>query len=191
MESLAKAISSGSLRGARGNSGVILSQLLRGFTRSVKNSKELDAIAIAGSMEKGVETAYKAVMKPKEGTILTVAREAAAKAVELAETAEDLDTFFQSVIAHAEETLGKDTGDAAGSERSRSCGFRWTGTSGSVLHGAYDGFLGKEIDYTQFDKAKGPAVTKIDAQTEADIKFGYCTEFIILLEPADVRGDRA
>lgn len=107
MESLAKAISSGSLRGARGNSGVILSQLLRGFTRSVKNSKELDAIDIAAAMEKGVETAYKAVMKPKEGTILTVAREAAAKAVELAETAEDLDTFFQSVIAHAEETLAK------------------------------------------------------------------------------------
>ena len=79
MESLAKAISSGSLRGARGNSGVILSQLLRGFTRSVKNSKELDAIDIAAAMEKGVETAYKAVMKPKEGTILTVAREAAAK----------------------------------------------------------------------------------------------------------------
>ena len=81
MESLAKAISSGSLRGARGNSGVILSQLLRGFTRSVKNSKELDAIDIAAAMEKGVETAYKAVMKPKEGTILTVAREAAAKAM--------------------------------------------------------------------------------------------------------------
>ena len=79
MESLAKAISSGSLRGARGNSGVILSQLLRGFTRSVKNSKELDAIDIAAAMEKGVETAYKAVMKPKEGTILTVAREAAAR----------------------------------------------------------------------------------------------------------------
>ena len=130
MESLAKAISSGSLRGARGNSGVILSQLLRGFTRSVKNSKELDAIDIAAAMEKGVETAYKAVMKPKEGTILTVAREAAAKAVELAETAEDLDTFFQSVIAHAEETLAKTP--AAGSERSRSSGFRRTGTSGSI-----------------------------------------------------------
>ena len=107
METLAKAISSGSLRGARGNSGVILSQLLRGFTKSVKTSKELDAKAIAAAMEKGVETAYKAVMKPKEGTILTVAREAAAKAVELAETAEDLDTFFQAVITHAEETLAK------------------------------------------------------------------------------------
>ena len=94
METLAKAISSGSLRGARGNSGVILSQLLRGFTKSVKTSKELDAKAIAAAMEKGVETAYKAVMKPKEGTILTVAREAAAKAVELAETAEDLNPLL-------------------------------------------------------------------------------------------------
>ena len=107
VKEVTRGLSSGSLRGARGNSGVILSQLLRGFTRSVKNSKELDAIDIAAAMEKGVETAYKAVMKPKEGTILTVAREAAAKAVELAETAEDLDTFFQSVIAHAEETLAR------------------------------------------------------------------------------------
>ena len=180
MESLAKAISSGSLRGARGNSGVILSQLLRGFTRSVKNSKELDAIDIAAAMEKGVETAYKAVMKPKEGTILTVAREAAARAVELAETAEDLDTFFQGVIAHAEETLAK-TPEML--PVLKEAGVVDSGGQGllEVYHGAYDGFLGKEIDYTQFDKAKGPAVTKIDAQTEADIKFGYCTEFIILL----------
>ena len=129
---------------------------------------------------KGVETAYKAVMKPKEGTILTVAREAAAKAVELAETAEDLDTFFQSVIAHAEETLAK-TPEML--PVLKEAGVVDSGGQGllEVYHGAYDGFLGKEIDYTQFDKAKGPAVTKIDAQTEADIKFGYCTEFIILL----------
>ena len=180
MESLAKAISSGSLRGARGNSGVILSQLLRGFTKSVKDSKELDASAIAAAMEKGVETAYKAVMKPKEGTILTVAREAAAKAVEIAETAENLDTFFKGVIAHAEETLAK-TPEML--PVLKEAGVVDSGGQGllEVYHGAYDGFLGKEIDYTQFDKAKGPAVTKIDAQTEADIKFGYCTEFIILL----------
>ena len=95
MESLAKAISSGSLRGARGNSGVILSQLLRGFTRSVKNSKELDAIDIAAAMEKGVETAYKAVMKPKEGSILTGAMGAAVKAAEAAETVEDIEEFFK------------------------------------------------------------------------------------------------
>ena len=182
MESLAKAISSGSLRGARGNSGVILSQLLRGFTKSVKTKEELDAKAIAAAMEKGVETAYKAVMKPKEGTILTVAREAAAKAVELAETAEDLDTFFQAVIAHAEETLAK-TPEML--PVLKEAGVVDSGGQGllEVYHGAYDGFLGKEIDYAQFDnQAKGPAVTKIAAQTEAEIKFGYCTEFIILLD---------
>ena len=181
MESLAKAISSGSLRGARGNSGVILSQLLRGFTKNVKTKEELDAKAIAAAMEKGVETAYKAVMKPKEGTILTVAREAAAKAVELAETAEDLDTFFQAVIAHAEETLAK-TPEML--PVLKEAGVVDSGGQGllEVYHGAYDGFLGKEIDYTQFGEAKGPAVTKIGAQAEADIKFGYCTEFIILLD---------
>ena len=104
---------------------------------------------------KAVETAYKAVMKPKEGTILTVAREAAAKAAEIAETAEDLDTFFQDVIAHAEADSGEDSGNASGSERGRSSRFRRTGSSGSTDHGAYDGFLGKEVDYTQFDKAEG------------------------------------
>ena len=105
MESLAKAISSGSLRGARGNSGVILSQLLRGFTRGVRKLTDLDAPAIAAAMERGVETAYKAVMKPKEGTILTVARAAADRAVELADAAEDLDAFFDGIFQHAEETL--------------------------------------------------------------------------------------
>ena len=181
METLAKAISSGSLRGARGNSGVILSQLLRGFTKSVQKSENLDAAAIAAAMEKGVETAYKAVMKPKEGTILTVAKEAAAKAVELAETAEDLDTFFQAVIAHAEETLAR-TPEML--PVLKEAGVVDSGGQGlvEVFHGAYDGYLGKEVDYTQFSGSKGPAVTKIDAQTEKDIKFGYCTEFIILLD---------
>ena len=94
MESLCKAISSGSLRGARGNSGVILSQLLRGLTRGVREHRKLDAPVIASAMEKAVETAYKAVMKPKEGTILTVAREAAEKATEICEDTEDLEDFF-------------------------------------------------------------------------------------------------
>ena len=181
MESLAKAISSGSLRGARGNSGVILSQLLRGFTRSVKNSKELDAIDIAAAMEKGVETAYKAVMKPKEGTILTVAREAAAKAVELAETAEDLDTFFQSVIAHAEETLAK-TPEML--PVLKEAGVVDSGGQGllEVIKGAYDAFLGKEIDYSVIEPSTGVTVNKVNAEDTADIKFGYCTEFIILTE---------
>ena len=181
MESLAKAISSGSLRGARGNSGVILSQLLRGFTRSVKNSKELDAIDIAAAMEKGVETAYKAVMKPKEGTILTVAREAAAKAVELAETAEDLDTFFQSVIAHAEETLAK-TPEML--PVLKEAGVVDSGGQGllEVIKGGYDAFLGKEIDYSSIKPSTSVTVNKVNAEDTADIKFGYCTEFIILTE---------
>ena len=107
METLAKAISSGSMRGARGNSGVILSQLLRGFTKGVKKFQDLDAPAIAAAMEKGVETAYKAVMKPKEGTILTVAKAAAAKATEVAEDASNLEEFFMEIFRHAEETLAK------------------------------------------------------------------------------------
>lgn len=180
METLAKAISSGSLRGARGNSGVILSQLLRGFTRGVRKLNELDAPAIAAAMEKGVETAYKAVMKPKEGTILTVAREAAAKAVEIAEDTDDLQAFFEEIFAHAEATL----------ERTpemlpvlKEAGVVDSGGQGlvEVFRGAIDGYLGKVVDYSEFDRGTGAAVTKISPQAEADIKFGYCTEFIIML----------
>ena len=180
METLAKAISSGSLRGARGNSGVILSQLLRGFTKSVKKSKELDAAAIAAAMEKGVETAYKAVMKPKEGTILTVAKEAARKAVEIADEGQELEEFFHEVFAHAEVTLAK-TPDML--PVLKEAGVVDSGGQGllEVFRGAIDGYLGKEVDYSQFTKSAGPAVTKISPQAEADIKFGYCTEFIILL----------
>ncbi len=181
MESLAKAISSGSLRGARGNSGVILSQLLRGFTRGVRKYEELDAPAIAAAMERGVETAYKAVMKPKEGTILTVAKEAALKAVEIAEEMEDLEEFFHEVFAHAEVTLSK-TPDML--PVLKEAGVVDSGGQGllEVLRGAIDGFLGKEVDYSQFEKSAAPVVTKISPQAEADIKFGYCTEFIIMLE---------
>ena len=107
MTTLAKAISSGSLRGARGNSGVILSQLLRGFTKGIRDLKELDAVALARAVDKGVETAYKAVMKPKEGTILTVARGVADKALELAEDAEDLQTFLEDVLEEGRRVLAK------------------------------------------------------------------------------------
>ena len=182
METLAKAISSGSLRGARGNSGVILSQLLRGFTRSVRKSSALDAPAIAAAMEKAVETAYKAVMKPKEGTILTVAREAALKAGEIAGEADDLLPFFQTVFAHAEETLAR-TPEML--PVLKEAGVVDSGGQGllEVLRGAIDGYLGKEVDYSGFEKSGGAsAVTKISPQAEADIKFGYCTEFIILLD---------
>lgn len=181
METLAKAISSGSLRGARGNSGVILSQLLRGFTKGVKKYSELDAVAIAAAMEKGVETAYKAVMKPKEGTILTVAREAAVKAAEIAEESDNLELFFRAIFEHAEKTLAK-TPEML--PVLKEAGVVDSGGQGllEVFRGAFDGYLGKEIDYTEFARATtGPAVTKITPQAEADIKFGYCTEFIILL----------
>lgn len=107
MTSLAKAISSGSLRGARGNSGVILSQLLRGFTKGIRDLEELDAVALARAVDKGVETAYKAVMKPKEGTILTVARGVADKALELAEDAENLQTFLEDVLEEGRRVLAK------------------------------------------------------------------------------------
>ncbi len=107
METLAKCISSGSLRGARGNSGVILSQLLRGFTKGIKDHEELDVIDLANAMQKAVETAYKAVMKPKEGTILTVAKGAALKAAELAQTLEDVDEFCRLVIEEADAVLQK------------------------------------------------------------------------------------
>ena len=181
METLAKAISSGSLRGARGNSGVILSQLLRGFTRSVRKSEVLDASAIAAAMERAVETAYKAVMKPKEGTILTVAKEAALKAAEIAPEAEELQPFFDEVFAHAEETLAR-TPEML--PVLKEAGVVDSGGQGllEVLRGAIDGFLGKEIDYSVFEKSSSSSVTKISPQAEADIKFGYCTEFIILLE---------
>ena len=179
MGELAKAISSGSLRGARGNSGVILSQLLRGFTKGIKEYKELDAVLIANAMEKGVETAYKAVMKPKEGTILTVARGAADKACELAESADDLEMFFRAIIEYADEVLSR-TPDML--PVLKEAGVVDSGGQGlvQVLKGAFDAFMGKEIDYT-IEASPAATVTKPGAQAEADIKFGYCTEFIVML----------
>ena len=182
METLAKAISSGSLRGARGNSGVILSQLLRGFTKGTKGHKEMDAVVIAAAMEKAVETAYKAVMKPKEGTILTVAREAAVKATEIAEESANLELFFRAIFEHAEKTLAR-TPEML--PVLKEAGVVESGGQGllEVFRGAFDGYLGKEIDYTAFEKAApASSVTKISSQAEAEIKFGYCTEFIILLD---------
>ncbi len=180
MEKLAKAISSGSLRGARGNSGVILSQLLRGFTRSVAKHQTLDSISLAAAMEKAVETAYKAVMKPKEGTILTVAKEAAAKAMEIADETEDLQNFFEDIFTHAQNTLEK-TPEML--PVLKEAGVVDSGGQGliEVLRGAIDAYLGKEVDYTFDSGISSPKVTKISPQAEADIKFGYCTEFIILL----------
>lgn len=181
MTTLAKAISSGSLRGARGNSGVILSQLFRGFTKAIKEHKEIDVTTLATACVKAKETAYKAVMKPKEGTILTVARGIAEKAEELSWETEDLEIFIPQVLAYAEEVLQK-TPEML--PVLKEAGVVDSGGQGllEVLKGAYDAFLGKEIDYKAIAPSKGTGVTKISAETNADIKFGYCTEFIILAE---------
>ena len=187
MTSLAKAISSGSLRGARGNSGVILSQLLRGFTKGIRDLEELDAVALARAVDKGVETAYKAVMKPKEGTILTVARGVADKALELAEDAEDLQTFLEDVLEEGRRVLAK-TPDML--PVLKEAGVVDSGGQGLmvVLEGAFDAFMGKEVDLT-FDGGESAKVVKITPQAEADIKFGYCTEFIIVLNKEFIAED--
>ena len=181
MVAIAKAISSGSLRGARGNSGVILSQLLRGFTKEIREHKEIDTITLAKACERATATAYKAVMKPKEGTILTVAKGASQKAAELAETTEDLDTFISEVINYAQEVLEK-TPEML--PVLKEAGVVDSGGQGllEVIKGAYDAFLGKEIDYSVIEPSTGVTVNKVNAEDTADIKFGYCTEFIILTE---------
>lgn len=181
MSALAKAISSGSLRGARGNSGVILSQLLRGFTKEIRDYKEIDVQIIAKACERAKTTAYKAVMKPKEGTILTVARAIAEKAAEMAEQTNELEVFFPEILTHAEYVLSK-TPDML--PVLKEAGVVDSGGQGllEVLRGAYDAFLGKEIDYSAIAVDAGMDSVKISPQTQMDIEFGYCTEFIILTE---------
>lgn len=180
MAELAKAISSGSLRGARGNSGVILSQLFRGFCKVIKEYDEIDVTILCEACQKAVETAYKAVMKPKEGTILTVAKGAAEKALELSDETEDVVTFVEEVIKQAEYVLDQ-TPEML--PVLKQAGVVDSGGQGlvQVLRGAYDALIGKEIDYTIEGAPTGAAPAKISAETEAEIKFGYCTEFIIVL----------
>lgn len=180
MVELAKAISSGSLRGARGNSGVILSQLFRGFCKVIKEYDEIDVTILCEACHKAVETAYKAVMKPKEGTILTVAKGAAEKALELSDETEDVVTFVEEVIKQAEYVLDQ-TPEML--PVLKQAGVVDSGGQGlvQVLKGAYDALIGKEIDYTIEGAPTGAAPAKISAETEAEIKFGYCTEFIIVL----------
>lgn len=189
MKNLAKAISSGSLRGARGNSGVILSQLLRGFTKSIRDEKEIDTAALAAACQRARDTAYKAVMKPKEGTILTVASGIADKAAELALETEDLEEFIPAVIEHADEVLQK-TPEML--PVLKEAGVVDSGGQGllEVIRGAYDAFLGKEIDYSAIAPAAGNSTTvKVSVEEEKEIKFGYCTEFIILLEKEFTEND--
>ena len=181
LASVCKAISSGSLRGARGNSGVILSQLLRGFTKSIKEEEVLDVPAMARAAVRAKETAYKAVMRPKEGTILTVARGMADKAVELAEETDDMEVFISKVIEEGEIVLAQ-TPEML--PVLKEAGVVDSGGQGllEVIKGAYDAFLGKEVDYSAITPDASAAVTRVSAEEPTDIKFGYCTEFIILLE---------
>ncbi len=184
MEAICKAVSSGSLRGARGNSGVILSQLFRGFTKRIKEEKILTIPVLAEAFDKAVETAYKAVMKPKEGTILTVARGAADKAKELAEDGcEDMETFLSTVIEHGRYVLSQ-TPEML--PVLKQAGVVDSGGQGlvEVLSGAFDAYMGREVslDFQAAELSSAGGKKTAPEQEEAEIKFGYCTEFIIMLD---------
>ena len=181
METLAKAISSGSLRGARGNSGVILSQLFRGFTKEIRQTESITTTVLANAFVRATETAYKAVMKPKEGTILTVAKGMSDKAVELVTETEDIISFAEQVIAHGDYVLSQ-TPEML--PILKQAGVVDSGGQGlmQVVKGALDGLLGKEIDLTAVEGNR-PAIQVESSDIEtSEIKFGYCTEFIINVE---------
>lgn len=181
MMTICKAISSGSLRGARGNSGVILSQLFRGFTKTIREYEEIDIPTLATATEKAVESAYKAVMKPKEGTILTVAKGMADKARELSEEGcDDMELYFRQIIEYGDEVLAK-TPDML--PVLKQAGVVDSGGQGlmQVMKGAFDAFLGKEIDFTLEASKESTAKEGSASSVGQEIKYGYCTEFIILL----------
>ncbi len=189
VEDICKAISSGSLRGARGNSGVILSQLLRGFTRELQNADTIDISVIALAMSRAADTAYKAVMKPKEGTILTVARWMAERAIELASETDDAAAFCRGVVEAGEEALFQTTQMLP---ELRQAGVIDAGGRGlmEVVKGAMRGVLGSddpEEEQVFDDEAEIPAPAGTYSQAPADIKYGYCTEFLIT--PEDPFGD--
>ena len=183
METLSKAISSGSLRGARGNSGVILSQLLRGFCKEIKTAEQIDIPTLANAFARATETAYKAVMKPKEGTILTVARGISERAAELAVSETDMKSFLEQILEHGDYVLGQ-TPEML--PVLKQAGVVDSGGQGlmQVLKGAFDGYMGKEITISVETPAPSANTQSVDRENidTADIKFGYCTEFIILLE---------
>ncbi len=182
METVAKAISTGSLRGARGNSGVILSQLFRGFTREIKKYDEINVEVLSKACVRAVETAYKAVMKPKEGTILTVAKGMADKACEMLGESNDLSYVIDEIIKHGDYVLSQ-TPEML--PVLKQAGVVDSGGQGLmvVIKGAYDAFLGKEVDYTLENVSTNSSMVMDEIPLdEADIKFGYCTEFIINLD---------
>ena len=181
MENLAKAISMGALRGARGNSGVILSQLFRGFSKEIKEAEVIDAQILASALERAAETAYKAVMKPKEGTILTVAKGMSTKALEVFEETDDLTEGIAQVLEYGDYVLSQ-TPEML--PVLKQAGVVDSGGQGlmEVLKGAYDGLLGKEADMSSDLKPAAKVVVPDSDIDTADIKFGYCTEFIVMLE---------
>ncbi len=182
IETLAKTISSGSLRGARGNSGVILSQLLRGFCKEIRDKKSITIQVVADGFVRGVETAYKAVMKPKEGTILTVAKSMAEKASYIADTAKDFEEFAEEVIAEGEKSLANTPNLLP---VLKEAGVVDSGGQGLMefIKGVYNGLLGKEIVTENIPTGTAPSVSVSSEDIDTShIKFGYCTEFIILLE---------
>lgn len=186
IEEIGKTIATGTLRGARGNSGVIMSQLCRGFSKELEGTVKLDNDKIAKGFERAAQTAYKAVMKPKEGTILTVAKAAASKAAELAGKGLSMDEFFRQVIDYAEKVLEK-TPDML--PVLKEAGVVDSGGQGLVefLKGAYEAYMGKDTEFEfelsaeQKTEKTGAGIDTSSIET-ADIKFGYCTEFIIMLE---------
>ncbi|EFF69655.1 DAK2 domain fusion protein YloV [Eshraghiella crossota DSM 2876] len=185
MESLAKAISSGSLRGARGNSGVILSQLLRGFTKVIREYDAIDSRVLSLAFEKAVETAYKAVMKPKEGTILTVARGMSEKMTELAPKISDIKKLLGLVIEYGDEVLNY-TPELL--PVLKQAGVVDSGGQGlmQLMKGAYDALMGKKVDYSnvisESKPAAGKETTAAKGIEDVNIEFGYCTEFIVNIE---------
>jgi len=188
MQSLAKAISSGSLKGARGNSGVILSQLFRGFCKGIKEYDTLTIPVVTEAFDKAVDTAYKAVMKPKEGTILTVARAGAEAAAEICDYTDDVEEFLDKVIERMQQAL-ENTPELL--PVLKEAGVVDSGGTGllAVMTGARMGLHGEEVDVSSLMSGSAPAKEEqkkggagSDNISTADIKFGYCTEFIILLE---------
>ena len=192
MQQLCKAISSGSLRGARGNSGVILSQLLRGFTKEIKKAEEVDVQVLTKAFEHAVASAYKAVMKPKEGTILTVARAGSEKALQICDGTENIIELVNSVVLYMRDVLDM-TPDML--PVLKEAGVVDSGGEGllTILEGAYDCLLGKNVNYDiKTDEGMVPSVSagaKTEAIADVDIKYGYCTEFIIMLEKKFSRQD--
>lgn len=179
MHAVCKAISSGSLRGARGNSGVILSQLFRGFTKVIKKEDSLTVDILCEAAQRAVETAYKAVMQPKEGTILTVARAGADKAIELADETDDILVYLEGIVKECSEVLQR-TPDML--PVLKEAGVVDSGGEGlcKVLEGAYAFLSGKEIDLS----------IEKEEKKEEKTRFTYKLSFTMVLNERSTHAER-